>query len=61
MFKKGDKVVLKYDDQPENDTIVGKVSVVVEPPTTSCAPEWMVVEHDGERHCVRGTDCRKVN
>jgi len=59
-FKLGDKVRLRYDDQPENDKIIGVDATVVEGPTSDWAPLWMVVEVDGVEYSVRGSDCSEV-
>ena len=43
MWKKGDRVMLKWDDSRDNQAIIGKTLVVIEPPRNPLAPCWMDV------------------
>lgn len=62
MWKKNDLVVLKYDDSPDNQEIIGKILKVIEPPRSLTAPLWMeVVTEEGCKHSVRGADCRAAS
>jgi hypothetical protein len=60
MFKIGDKVILPYDDQPENQCIIGKVVTVVKEPDMNFSTWWMDVELDGIQYSVRGSECRRA-
>jgi hypothetical protein len=61
MLKVGDKVILKYDDAIDNQTIVGVIVRIINVRTTG-QPNWIDVqdERDMEIYTVRGSDCKLV-
>lgn len=53
-----DLAFLKYDDNPDNQEIVGLPAVVTKVVTTG-SPNWLEVVHNGKAYSVRGDDCKK--